>query len=81
MSNDGKTKVFAVEVKDQPGGLNLILDSLSENEVNVEYMYAFANPKCENAVMIFRFDDHEKALKILAEKSIKVFDETEIRDI
>lgn len=74
----GKTQVTAVEVKDEPGGLNFILDSLSENEVNVEYMYAFANPQCKNAIMIFRFDDHDKALKILAEKNIRVFTREEI---
>ncbi|MCK5163757.1 MAG: ACT domain-containing protein [Desulfobacula sp.] len=74
----GRTKVLAVEVKDEPGGLNSILDPLCENEVNVEYMYAFANPQCENAIMIFRFDDHDKALKILAQKNIKVFTTREI---
>lgn len=74
----GKTQVLAVEVKDEPGGLNLILDSLSEKEVNVEYMYAFANPQCKNAIMIFRFDDHEKAMKILQEKEIKVIGKDEI---
>ncbi|WP_300459813.1 ACT domain-containing protein [Desulfobacula sp.] len=74
----GITQVLAVEVKDEPGGLNDILDPLSENEVNVEYMYAFANPQCKNAIMIFRFDDHDKALKILAEKKIKVISKQEI---
>ncbi len=74
----GITQVLAVEVKDEPGGLNNILDPLSENEVNVEYMYAFANPQCKNAIMIFRFDDHDKALEILAKQNIKVIDSQEI---
>ncbi|WP_022664071.1 ACT domain-containing protein [Desulfospira joergensenii] len=70
----GKTKVLAVEVKDEPGGLNRVLDPLCAQEVNVEYMYAFANPKCQNAIMIFRFDDPQRALTILAENKIKVVD-------
>ena len=74
----GKTQVMAVEVKDEPGGLNSILDPLCENEVNVEYMYAFANPQCKNAIMIFRFDDHDKALEIFAQKNIKVISNKEI---
>jgi hypothetical protein len=74
----GKTQVMAVEVKDEPGGLNRILDPLCENEVNVEYMYAFANPQCKNAIMIFRFDDHDKALEIFAQKNIKVINNREI---
>ena len=74
----GITQVLAVEVQDEPGGLNQILDPLCENEVNVEYMYAFVNPQCKNAIMIFRFDDHDKALKVLAEKNIKVIDSKEL---
>jgi hypothetical protein len=74
----GITKVLAVEVKDEPGGLNTILDPLSENEVNVEYMYAFANPQCKNAIMIFRLDDHDKALKIFKDKGIRVVKREEI---
>lgn len=74
----GKTKVLAVEVKDEPGGLNRVLDPLCTREVNVEYMYAFANPKCQNAIMIFRFDDPGKALEILAENKIKVIDGKEL---
>lgn len=77
----GKTQVLAVEVKDEPGGLNTILDPLWQNEVNVEYMYAFANPRYRNAIMIFRFDDPERALKLLAEKNIKVIGVEEICNI
>ncbi len=74
----GKTQVLAVEVNDEPGGLNRVLDPLSELDVNVEYMYAFANPQCKNAIMIFRFDDIEKAKVILGQNNIKVIDGKEI---
>lgn len=73
----GRTQVLAVEVKDEPGGLNNILDPLCENDVNVEYMYAFANPQCKNAIMIFRLDDHDKALEIFKQKNIKVISSQE----
>jgi len=74
----GRTQVLAVEVNDEPGGLNKVLDPLCEQDVNVEYMYAFANPQCKNAIMIFRFDDPVKALEILAKESIKVISGEEI---
>jgi hypothetical protein len=74
----GITQVLAVEVSDEPGGLNKVLDPLSEQDVNVEYMYAFANPQCKNAIMIFRFNDPEKALEILAKENIKVITGKEI---
>jgi len=41
-------------------------------------MYAFANPQNKNAIMIFRFDDPEKALELLAQKKIRVIGEQEI---
>ncbi|MCA1787701.1 MAG: ACT domain-containing protein [Desulfobacteraceae bacterium] len=77
----GRTKVLAVEVTDEPGGLNKVLDPLWMQNVNVEYMYAFANPQCKNAIMVFRFDDHEKALKILGEQQIKVISAREISSL
>lgn len=77
----GKTQVLAVEVIDEPGGLNEILDPFLENEINLEYMYAFANPKGKNAIMIFRFDDLDRALKILSEKNIKVFTRQELSNL
>jgi hypothetical protein len=77
----GRTKVLAVEVTDEPGGLNKVLDPLSMQNVNVEYMYAFANPQCKNAIMVFRFDDHEKALKILGEQQINVIGANEISSL
>ncbi len=77
----GRTKVMAVEIDDEPGGLNKVLDPLCENEVNVECMYAFANPQCKNAIMMFRFNDYDKALKILGQKNIKVFTKQEITNL
>ena len=77
----GRTKVLAVEVTDEPGGLNKVLDPLWMQNVNVEYMYAFANPQCKNAIMVFRFDDHKKALEILKEKQIKVISAEEISSL
>jgi hypothetical protein len=61
----GRTEVVAVEVKDRPGGLAEILGALSKNEINVEYMYAFVEPSGGNAIMIFRFDETDKAVEKL----------------
>ena len=61
----GKTDVIAVEVPDKPGGLASVLKVLRDNYVNIEYMYAFVERSGECAVMIFRFDDTEKAIEAL----------------
>ena len=46
--------------------------SLDQASINVEYMYAFVERCGENAVIIFRFDETEKAIKLLAEKGFNI---------
>ncbi len=60
-----KTEVVAVEVPDHPGGLSNILQALDKDQINVEYMYAFVERCGGNAVIIFRFDDTDKAIETL----------------
>lgn len=69
-----KTDVVAVEVEDRPGGLGHILEILSKGNINVEYMYAFVQHSGENAVLIFRFDDIDAAIKLLTDNNIKVLE-------
>jgi hypothetical protein len=68
------TQVVAVEVNDRPGGLAHILDLLQKEGINVEYMYAFVERSSDNAVIIFRFDEIDKAIKILTSKGITVLE-------
>ncbi len=70
----GKTNVIGISVDDTPGGLNRILDPICAQDINVEYMYPFVNPKGYKAIMIFRFDDIDKAIEILDANSIDVID-------
>ena len=67
-----KTEVVGVEVPDQPGGLASILSILDKNSINVEYMYAFVERSGGNAVIIFRFDNVDEAIKVLSQSGIKI---------
>ncbi len=67
-----KTEVVAVEVPDRPGGLSQILQALDRDEINVEYMYAFVERCGENAVIIFRFDETDKAITTLEKNNFSV---------
>lgn len=64
------TEVIAVEVEDRPGGLSQILEVLDQDNVNVEYMYAYVEKSRENAIVICRIDDRERALQILEKNGI-----------
>jgi hypothetical protein len=68
------TQVVAVEVSDRPGGLAHILDTLEKEKINVEYMYAFVERSSDNAVIIFRFDDIDRAIKALTAKGVTVLE-------
>jgi len=69
-----KTEVVAIEVPDRPGGLSDILRTLDGEGINVEYMYAFVERCGENAVIIFRFDETEKAIQTLTGAGFNVLE-------
>ena len=68
----GRTTVVAVEVSDQPGGLNNILEMLRDAKINVEYMYAFVTQAGADAVIIFRFDRTDQAIELLQSNKIAI---------
>jgi hypothetical protein len=65
-------EVLAIAVADQPGGLAQILAALEGTKVNIEYMYAFPFGHEGKAVLIFRFDDPDAAIKVLQAKGVSV---------
>ncbi|MGV8074680.1 MAG: ACT domain-containing protein [Syntrophobacteraceae bacterium] len=67
-----RTDVVAVEVPDRPSGLHEILAVLSENKINVEYMYAFIEQSGENAIIIFRFNPTDAAIKVLLKNGYSI---------
>ncbi len=76
------TPVLGVAIPDVPGGLNKVLQVLTDAQMNVEYMYAFLGGKdVEHAYMIFRVADNEKAAAALAERDIKTVDQEEMDNL
>ncbi|UCD34530.1 MAG: ACT domain-containing protein [Nitrospiraceae bacterium] len=68
----GKTEVLAVEVQDRPGGLSKILNTMRNEGINVEYMYALVQKSIGKAIIIFRFDEIEKAMDALNRAGIGI---------
>lgn len=60
------TDVIAIHCDNRPGALSKILESLAENDIFIEYMYAFA--QSERADVIINPNDLEKCVRILEEK-------------
>jgi len=73
-----KTEVIALEVPDAPGGLAGILATLDRAGINVEYMYAFVQRSGDNAIIIFRFDELDKATRVLLDAGVRVLKADEV---
>ena len=73
------TPVVGVAIPDVPGGLNRVLQVLTDAKVNVEYMYAFLGGKdVDHAYMIFRVADDKAAETALASRGIQVLDKEQV---
>ena len=70
--------IVAVEVDDRPGGLAAVLKVLSDNDINIEYMYGFVEKTSDKALMVFKFEDIDKALDVLCKNGVSVVSKEEI---
>ncbi|MEI7850253.1 MAG: ACT domain-containing protein [Kiritimatiellales bacterium] len=71
------TDVMAIEVTDEPGGLEKILKVAEAGGLSVEYMYAFACKQKKNALIVIRFDNIERASAVLESAGIGILSATE----
>lgn len=64
------TSVISIGIENKPGGLVKILNTFKDNDIAIEYMYAFVN-KDNNAITIIRADNTKLAVAKLAEVGIE----------
>jgi hypothetical protein len=64
MANE--TKVLAVEVPDEPGGMADIVEVLGGADISVSYAYSFLPKNTDNAIIILKVpeEDREKAIDL-----------------
>lgn len=72
------TKVIGVEIPDVAGGLSSVLELMSLNNINVEYLYAFITISGQHAYVVLRVEDNDKAAKILKENGVKLVTQADI---
>ena len=72
------TEVVALEVDDRPGGLATLLEPIEREGINVEYMYAFAARRGEKAVLVFRFQDTDAAIKLLSAAGASILGDAQL---
>ncbi len=77
-----ETEVVTLEVADHPGGLAGVLEILCQNGINVEYLYAFPErDSVDKALMVFRFDDNDKAIEVMQQHGINIMEASRVYTI
>ena len=72
------TDVIALEIPDTPGGLADVMETLNKGGVSIEYLYAYVEKSGDKAVVIFRFEDTEKALQIVESSGITALTDEQV---
>ena len=75
------TPVVAAEIPDEPGALNRVLKVFTDNDINLEYMYAILSAEGSSAYMIFKVEDDAKASAALVSNGIKVLSQEDMAEI
>ncbi len=74
------TKVVAVAVPDSPGGLAKVLGILTENKIDISYMYAFVAVSRNYAAVVLRISSavRDRAAEILSLAGVRILGESDI---
>lgn len=72
-------EVIGIAVGDEPGALAKVALTLSQKDVNIEYVYAFITASKEFAYVVIRVEDNEKCIEILKENNIRILDGNDIQ--
>lgn len=75
------TDVIAVKMDDKQGALYTILKTLEENQINVEYTYAFTGHEKLDAYVVFRVNDAAAAERILGDSGFTTLTDEQMQNL
>ena len=75
------TEVVGVAVEDEPGALAKVVQVLADNNINIEYMYAFITVSKKYAYVVLRVADNDAAEQILVQNGVKLVSEDDIASL
>ena len=76
-----ETPVIAAAISDRPGALTTIMKLLADNNINIEYMYAFITISKQYAYTVLRVEDNDRAGEILTQNGIKLVTKKDIENL
>ncbi len=75
------TNVIAICVPDVPGGFSAVTKVLADDNISVEYMYAFISRDSGKAYIILRVEDNDKAIEIMTKNNVEILSPEKIYSI
>ncbi len=75
----GLTEVVCAKMPDQPGSLHRILQILTEEQINVDYMYAFSNSNV--ALAVIRSADISRVAGVLQQHKLELLSGSDLYQI
>lgn len=75
------TNVIAIGIHDKPGGLAVAMECLYAANISVEYMYAFISKSEDQAYVILRVENNDKAVEALKENNFTILKAEEVYDM
>ena len=85
LENDGfivkENEVIILAVPDEPNGLNSTLAIFENQDINLEYLYAFVSSKTDEAIVVMRLENMEKAIEVLENSNAKLLDSEDIKEL
>jgi len=75
------TEIIGVEMNDAPGGLTSVLKIIRDNNIDLEYLYAFTHDKADKAILLLHADDIEKLIEVLQNSNITIVPSEEVYNL
>ena len=72
------TEIIGVEMYDGPGGLTSVLKIIKDNEIDLEYLYAFMARTEKEAYLVLRVEDEEIAETALKKAGFAMITEADV---
>ena len=72
------TEVIGVKISDEPGKLSEALKVLNDNNINMEYLYAFMSRTEKHAYVVIRVGDNAAAEAALKDAGFKIVTDADV---
>ena len=75
------TEIIGVEMNDAPGGLTSVLKIIRDNNIDLEYLYAFTHDIADKAILLLHSSDFDKLIEVLENNNITIVKSEEVYNL